>query len=94
MSCRSMVCSLRCVIPGPMWLRLSGEYDVDLVDYKGIHDADCLIFAVGHDEFKGMSRQEIDGMFARLPDDEGVVDVKNMFTLDWLKASGYRYWRL
>lgn len=71
------------------------EYDVDLVDYKGIHDADCLIFAVGHDEFKGMSRQEIEGMFARLPDDEKVlVDVKNMFTLDWLKASGYRYWRL
>ena len=71
------------------------EYDVDLVDYKGIHDADCLIFAVGHDEFKKMSQQEIDGMFARLPDDEKVlVDVKNMFSLDWLKASGYRYWRL
>jgi len=71
------------------------EYGVDLVDYETIHEADCLIFAVGHEQFKNLSLENIDEMYAPMPNHEKVlIDVKNLFTLDVLRKSEYRYWRL
>ena len=72
------------------------EYGVELVPYDAIPKADCIIVAVGHNEFRSMSMLQIKSMFKlELPDDEKVlIDVKSLYRMDELKASGMRYWRL
>ena len=71
------------------------EYGVDLVDFHEIKDADCLIFAVSHNQFKDLSLEQIDSMYKNMPNEQKVlVDVKNLFALDVLREKGYRYWKL
>lgn len=71
------------------------EYGVTLTDLKDAKDADCIIVAVGHNEFKAMSLEQIKDMFRNCADDEKVlVDVKGLYSVAALKASGMRYWRL
>ena len=71
------------------------EYGVTLTDLKDAKDADCIIVAVGHNEFKAMSLEQIKGMFRNCADDEKVlVDVKGLYSVAALKTSGMRYWRL
>ena len=38
-----------------MLIEAKHEYGIDLVDIRKYKDADCLVFAVAHDEFKNMS---------------------------------------
>lgn len=72
------------------------EYGVDLVDFDKLPKADCIIVAVGHNEYRSMSMGKIKEMFkADIPDEEKVlVDVKSLYRMDELKASGMRFWRL
>ena len=72
------------------------EYGVDLVDFDKLPKADCIIVAVGHNEYRSMSMGKIKEMFkADISDEEKVlVDVKSLYRMDELKASGMRFWRL
>lgn len=71
------------------------EYGVDLVPFQELPKADCLIIAVGHSEFRNMSTMQLKTLFKEVPDDEKVlIDVKSLYRLDELKASGMRFWRL
>lgn len=72
------------------------EYGVDLVPYSDIPKADCVIVAVGHNEYRSMSMMQIKNLFkAELKDEEKVVvDVKSLYRMDELEASGMRFWRL
>ncbi len=72
------------------------EYGVDLVPFDDIPKADCIIVAVGHNEFRSMSTMQLKNLFKEgAPDDEKVlIDVKSLYRLDELKASGMRFWRL
>ena len=72
------------------------EYGVDLVEFKDIPKADCIIVAVGHNEYRSMSMMKIKEMFKEEnADDENVlIDVKSLYRMDELKASGMRFWRL
>ena len=71
------------------------EYGVKLTELKEATDADCIIVAVAHNEFKAMSLQEIKGMFKQGADNEKIlIDVKGLYKVADLKASGMRYWRL
>lgn len=71
------------------------EYGVDLVPLEELPKADCLIVAVGHNEFRSMSTMQLKTMFKDVPDEEKVlIDVKSLYRLDELKASGMRFWRL
>ena len=71
------------------------EYAVDLVPFEELPKADCLIVAVGHNEFRSMSTMQLKTLFKDVPDEEKVlVDVKSLYRLDELKASGMRFWRL
>lgn len=71
------------------------EYGVDLTPFEELPKADCLIVAVGHNEFRSMSTMQLKTLFKDVPDDEKVlIDVKSLYRLDELKASGMRYWRL
>ena len=68
------------------------EYGVDLVPFEEIPKADCVIVAVGHNEFRSMSMMQLKNLFkSELADDEKVlVDVKSLYRMDELKASGMR----
>ena len=72
------------------------EYGVDLVPWDKIPKADCVIVAVGHKQYRDMSMMQIKNLFrADIPDAEKVlIDVKSLYRMDELKASGIRFWRL
>lgn len=72
------------------------EYGVDLVSFDAIRDVDCLIVAVGHNEFRALSLPQIKALFRQdIPDEEKVLlDVKSLYRMDELKASGMKFWRL
>ena len=71
-------------------------YDVDLVPFDEIPKADCVIVAVGHGEFRALSLMQLRDLFkSELSNDERVlIDVKSLYRMDELKASGLRFWRL
>lgn len=72
------------------------EYGVDLVVFDKLPKADCVIVAVGHNEFRSMSTMQLKGLFKdNLTDNEKVlIDVKSLYRKDELDASGMKYWRL
>jgi len=71
------------------------EYGVILTDMAEVKDADCIIVAVAHDEFKALSLEDIKKLFKKSDDSEKVlIDVKGLYKIADLKASGLRYWRL
>lgn len=71
------------------------EYGLSLVDLKDIPKADCVIIAVGHNEYRSKSMMQIKELFKKSLDKEKVlIDVKSLYRIDELKASGMRFWRL
>ena len=72
------------------------EYNIELTPWEDIPKADCVIVAVGHKEFRNMSMMDLKSLFKDdLADEEKVlIDVKSLYRMDELKASGMRFWRL
>ena len=71
------------------------EYGISLTKLTDVKDADCIIFAVAHDEFKSMSLDDVDKFFGNMPASEKVlIDVKGIFSINELVNKGYKYWRL
>lgn len=71
------------------------EYGVELTPMSEISDADCVIFAVAHDEFKNLGLDGADKLFKACPNSEKVlIDVKGIFDKEELEQKGYSYWRL
>lgn len=71
------------------------EYNIELTPFDNIPPADCIIIAVGHTVFRNMSLMQIKDKFKEGSDDEKVLlDVKSLYRIDELKASGLRFWRL
>ena len=71
------------------------EYGVDLIPFEEVKDADCIIIAVGHKEFRDIPLFLMKGLYKDMPDDEKVfLDVKSLYRMDELTASGMRFWRL
>lgn len=71
------------------------EYGVILTKLKDVSEADCIILAVAHDEFKKMSLEDLDKMYvARNNDEKVLIDVKSILDKKTIELAGYRYWRL
>ena len=71
------------------------EYGVSLTSLENIYDADCVIVAVAHNEFKAITLNEIKQLFKACPDGEKVLlDVKGIYSVKELEESGLKYWRL
>ena len=71
------------------------EYGVTLTDLKDVKNADCVIVAVAHNEFKNMSLDNVKKLFKESADEEKVlIDVKGIYNTSDLKTSGMKYWRL
>ena len=61
------------------------EYGVDLVDFELLPKADCVIVAVGHNEYRSMSTHQLKRLFKDVAVDEKVLlDVKSLYRMDEL----------
>ncbi len=71
-------------------------YGVDLVPFEELPKADCLIVAVGHSQYRSMSMMQLREMYKPelAPNERVLIDVKSLYRMDELKASGMRFWRL
>ncbi len=71
------------------------EYGVSLKKFEDIHDADCVIVAVAHDDFKKLGIEGIRKLYREAPNQEKVlIDVKGLYGVADLKETGFRWWRL
>ena len=71
------------------------EYGVKLVNFDDVHDADCVIMAVAHNEFKAMGMEGIGKLFGSADvHNKVLIDVKSLFDKKTVDQAGYRYWRL
>lgn len=71
------------------------EYNVALTPLSEVKDADCVIVAVAHNEFKALSLNDIKALFKNGNDAEKVlIDVKGLYKVSELDKSGMKYWRL
>lgn len=71
------------------------EYGVQLTDIRDISDADCVIMAVAHKEFKSLGLEGVEKLFRDTDNANKVfLDVKGLYTVEELEASGMKYWRL
>lgn len=72
------------------------EYGVQLTALDKIKDADCVIVAVAHNEFRSLKLEEIKKLFrANTADSSKVlIDVKGLYSVKELNESGMTYWRL
>ncbi len=68
-------------------------YDIDLANYKTIKGMDAVIIAVAHNEFKSLTKEEIDGMFG--DENKVLFDLKGIVENNTIKKSEkYVYWSL
>lgn len=71
------------------------EYGVKLTKFEDVKDADCVIIAVAHNEFKELGLNEIKKLYKISNSNENVlIDVKGIYSVQELKLSGLNYWRL
>ena len=71
------------------------EYGVTLTNLNDVKDADCVIVAVAHNEFKDLGLEGIKKLYKDTANEEKVIiDVKGLFKVIELKASGMQWWRL
>lgn len=71
------------------------EYGVELKTLADAKNADCIIVAVAHSEFREMGLSKVKELFRDVSDDQKVlIDVKGLYKVDELKTSGVRWWRL
>ncbi len=71
------------------------EYGVRLTNIEDVADADCVIIAVAHNEFRALRLGDIKKLFKDVPDDQKVlIDVKGLYKVEELKSSGMKWWRL
>lgn len=71
------------------------EYGIRLTDMKEVTDADCIIVAVAHDEYKKLNVEDFNKMFNK-NDLKSVVliDVKGLYDVEMANKINGRYWRL
>ncbi len=71
------------------------EYNVKLQPMSEAHDADCIIVAVAHEEFRQLGLETLNSMFKKIPQNEKVlIDVKGLYSISDVDKMGFTYWRL
>ena len=70
------------------------EYGVTLTELKDVKDADCIIVAVAHNEFKALKLADIKKLYNNYLNDKVLIDVKGLYKVEELKQSGLLWWRL
>lgn len=70
-------------------------YGYDLESEDNAYDADCIVLAVAHEEYRRRSLPEWDAFFGKSNNSEKVIiDIKGILDNSEVTKAGYRYWRL
>lgn len=70
-------------------------YGYDLESEDNAYDADCIVLAVAHEEYRRRSLTEWDAFFGKSNNSEKVIiDIKGILDNSEVTKAGYRYWRL
>lgn len=70
------------------------EYGVTLTKFEDVKDADCIIVAVAHNEFKNLSLQSLDNLYKKNSGRKVLIDVKGIYKAKDLEDHDYLWWRL
>ena len=71
------------------------EYGYKLSDLSSVHDIDCVVFAVAHNEYVKMGIKGIEPYFAEYPQSQRVIiDIKGIVSKEEAQKKNIRYWRL
>lgn len=80
------------------------QYNIDLKNIEDLKDADAVVLAVPHEEYKMLSIEDIEKLYnnnyshingTSFDDDKKVlIDVKGMFNREVIEDKNYLYWRL
>lgn len=74
---------------------LERHYGLKLTKLDEIQDADCLVYAVGHEEFRSTPIEDVGKFFKKGPVENNVIiDVKSIINGEEAKELGYTYWSL
>ncbi len=71
-------------------------YGYELTDIASIHDADCVVLGVAHNEYARLGLKGISELFDKDLDnsEKVIIDVKGILDKKEVKKSGFSYWRL
>ncbi len=71
------------------------SYGYTLSDIKEAYDADCIVLAVSHEEYKNYSLEKWDSFYGDYsPEEKVMIDIKSVLNKNEVKNMGYQYWRL
>lgn len=70
------------------------EYGVTLTKLEDVCNADCIIVAVAHNEFRALSLTDLKKLYRSDATEKVLIDVKGLYRVDELKKSGLLWWRL
>lgn len=71
------------------------EYGLSLTELSAVKNAECIVFAVAHDEFRQMSLCDINTLFEEGPNyNKVIIDVKSILNKRQVIDAGYCYWNL
>lgn len=68
------------------------EYGITFIDFETIQDMDAVIIAVAHDEFLGMSEENLSGLYKE-GEKKVLLDIKGVLDRKEYGEAGYLYWR-
>lgn len=70
-------------------------YNLDIVEFEDLHDIDCIVCAVAHDQFKCITLKQLTSRFAKEDGNKKImIDIKGIYDKEELDKEGYLYWRL
>ena len=69
------------------------EYGLTLTKLEDVQDADCIIVAVAHSEFKALTLNCLKNLYKK-GIEKVLIDVKGIYKIDELNASDMKWWRL
>lgn len=72
------------------------ELNLNLVDIQDVHNADCLVFLVAHQQFKDLQLVDLEKMLKpqKAQSKQVIIDIKSMFDRKTIEDKGYSYWSL
>lgn len=68
------------------------EYGISFVEMDQIREMDVVALAVGHEQFKSLTQEEIGAMFGG--GQRVLFDLKGLLSRQQYEDAGYRYWRM
>ncbi len=71
------------------------HYGIELTSFDSIKDADAVIIAVAHEQYKRLTQEDIAGLYRESSGHPRVLmDLKAVLDRAEFEAAGYAYWRL